>query len=169
MAQHVLLAVDESPASRRAAEYVGKLLRVQPNGRRAGDRASVALLHIYPPHLASQYATGQALARELSRPKYEFELARDRNVAAQALEFCRPTDEARELLLKLGVPRDAITVHHAEAGPTEDAAQIIIKYAAKLGCDTIALGRTSDHRLLRGHLSDAVIKVSAGFAVWVVQ
>ncbi len=169
MVKHILLAVDDSPASARVAEYVGGMLQIDPHGRRKRDNVRITILHIYPRTLQSQYATGQALAHDLHMPHYEYALEADHDVAVHAHKIRRPTDDAREQLLELGVPHNAIDVHHKQAGPAADVAAMIIATAKKYGCDTIAVGRNRDQRFLRTHISDAVIKRSQDLAVWVVH
>ena len=169
MAKHILLAVDDSPASARVAQYVGGMLQVNSEGRRAGDKVLVTILHIYPRNLQCQYATGQALAHDLHMPHYEYALEADHDVAVHAHQICQPTDDARELLMDLGIPRESIDVHHKQAGPAADVAAMIVTSARKYDCDTIAVGRNRDQRFLRTHISDAVIKRSQDLAVWVVH
>lgn len=171
MLKHVLLAVDDSPATSKVAQYVGEMLQMSPQGRRARDCTRVSILHVFPRNLECQYATGQALGDNVYRPHYEGALERDHDVAAHAVQLCRPTDTVRELLMDLGVPRDAISVHHKQAGPAMDVADMIVKMAKKLECDTIAVGRNRDQRLLRTHVSDAVIKHknSRDIVVWVAH
>ena len=169
MPKHVLLAVDDSPASARVAEYVGSILRINEHGRRQGDAAKVTIFHCYPEHHENHYATGAALAPDIKRPAYEYQLERSHDVAVHLVECRRPTDEAREQLVEAGVPRSAISVHHVACGPSADVAARIVKTARQLECDTIAVGRNRDRRLLRSHISDAVIKKTENIAVWVVH
>lgn len=169
MLKHVLLAVDDSPASAIVARYVGETLQIDPAGRRARDAVRVSIVHVFPRNRESQYATAQALAHDTHMPKYEYGLECEHDMAVHAQQLRQPTDSAREMLVELGVPRDAIDVHHLQAGPAMDVAGMIIDVAHKLECDTIAVGRNRNQKFLRTHISDAVIKQSQDIAVWVVH
>lgn len=173
MPNHVLLAVDDSPASDKVVEYVGNLLHIHPGGRRRTDQARVSIVHCYQKRHVVEYATSAILAPDMKFEAYQARLAPRDDMAANMLRVRRTSDAARERLVELGVPRSVIDIYHVPFEAGTDVPGRILATARELKCDTIAVGRNEESdswfNLRTTHTSDILLRSCQGLVVWVVQ
>lgn len=164
--ENLLLVINESPASLRAVEYTGKLLR-----RRRGFR--IHLLYLLPPFRPELLEFGgadnpgeeQALQKELRGGQQQW--------IASARKSAEPSVErAFGLLHKAGIP--ARNVLREFSYPTEprDAARTVLDYALAKKCDTVIVGHKA-HSWLReianADLTEHILRNASGISVWIVQ
>jgi len=151
---HVLVAVDDSPASERALAYAGTLL-----GRNAGAR--VCLLHVagpLPADLASEHPSDER------RDAQAAWMTRARDEARPVLESARAT------LTDAGVEPDAVQTRTVDA-PSGDFAGAILEAAKAAACGTVVVGRDSitwAPQLFHRHVGEGVTRQGRGLAVWIV-
>ncbi len=152
----ILLALDLSPHSRRAAEY---LARVAPHLPGCSVTALVVSSGIpYTPAGKSDDP-----AKEPEVHGYE-----DHHKEVRELEAF--LEEIRDLLLKGGLSPDAVHLRIKPLG--RGVALDILDDAQVEGCDTIVLGRrglSTVQSLLMGSVSSTVVKNAEGKTVWVVE
>jgi nucleotide-binding universal stress UspA family protein len=164
--EHVLMVIDKSPGSLRAAEYTGNLLRHCTGFR-------IHLLHLLPPLPPTLLEFGgsedprkeQLLENELRRDQQKWIMS--------ARKSAEPSvKRAVEVLRKAGIsPR---IIFHEFSYPTEsrDAARDVLEYARAKKCHTIILGHKA-HSWFRevagGDLQEHILRRAGGISVWVVQ
>ncbi len=156
----VLLAVDDSPASTRAAEYVGGFLRTS-------DSYEVHVLHVLdgvPPFGAEDPASD----RRFDRPDLvENEWRRKHARAAQPM-----LREMSSRLVRAGVRESFIETGVCTPDPLQTVTETILEKAHELGCGTVVVGRTDlpwYRRVLRRHIGDELVRRGDGLSVWVVE
>jgi nucleotide-binding universal stress UspA family protein len=161
--QKMLVAVDDSDASRRALSYVASFL--------AGCAdVSVRLFHVLP-HLPPETlewggTTDPAKERAfLAEKKAQF--------IAEAEKTAQPAvDHARRTLREAGVPEHAIETQFYPSVATADVVDDILDVARQGGFGTVVVGRNSWPRLkeaFRHHICHELIKKGRGVSVWVVE
>ncbi len=152
----ILLALDLSPHSRRAAEYVS---RVAPQLQGCSVTALVVSSGI-------PYSAGQEGIDSKEEPEvhgYE-----DHRKEVQEVETF--LEEIRDLLLKGGLSPEALNLRIKPLG--RGVALDILDEAQIAGCDTIVVGRrglSTVQSLLMGSVSSTIVKNADGRAVWVVE
>ena len=161
----VLLTLDDSAASWKAAEYIGDLVRTMPE-------LSICLVHApdpMPPEL--QEFRG---AEDPQREKVlEYQLKEKQNRWEQkARKAAVPLiDKAQFLLQQAGVAPDRIESRVLVLMHREDLVDEIIKTAREFGCDTIVTGRNAFpwmKELFVDHLGDEISRRAKGITVNVV-
>jgi nucleotide-binding universal stress UspA family protein len=161
----VLLTLDDSAATWKAAEYVGDLVRTTPE-------LSICLVHAadpMPPEL--QEFRG---AEDPQREKVlEYQLKEKQNRwEREARKAAAPLiDKARFLLQQAGVEQDRIESRVLVLMHREDLVDEIIKTAREFGCDTIVTGRNAFpwmKELFVDHLGDEISRRAKGIIVNVV-
>lgn len=153
MKRHVLVAIDDSPATDAAIDYVADLLR--------GTKVTVDLVHMLP---SDSSRTVPAFAGKPKRAERRFERSRVEGQSA----LLRAVERLKAAGLDPGAIDDGLLFLEANESP----AQGLTARARAIGCDTIVVGRNalSWHReLFHHHIADALIREAAGFAVWVVE
>ncbi len=162
----LLVVVDESPASQRALEYTGKILR----RRRGFQIRLLRLLPPLPPELlefggAENPGKEAALERELRQQQKQW-IVTAKSSARSAL------DEAVKTLRKAGIA--ASNIQCAYSDPTEpgDTARVVLEQARAMGCYTVVLGHHAHswfREIAGGDLTEHVLRHASGVSVWVVQ
>ncbi len=166
MLERVLVAVDESAASRKAVEYVGRILAHRPE-----TAVAVVLFHVIeaPADLFPREgdpATGRIIEQAM------------RDWSTRAVTRCQnQLERYRELLIAAGVP--AVAVHSKyrldEARPEATrvaAALAIIEEARTGGYTTVVLGRRGSSNvpeLFLGGVAEKVSRHVPGVTVWIVD
>ncbi len=159
MKAKILLTLDGSNASIRAAEYVAKLLGGQPE-------VSVVLFHTLvpvPPALLEAGTFEQEPQLEQQRAQWL--------KAEQAVE-CDILDPVREMLKKAGFSSNQIVSKCHRLNARSDVASEILNEARQSGCDTIVLGKRGHSRIaefLTGSITEKVVRHAKNFAVWVID
>lgn len=154
-ARKILLGVDASTGARKALDYVGRLAQAVPG-------LGVKLLHVEP-------ALSAFLAEEAGRDPRARErldaLCRKHQAGARRL-----LEEAREVLLRAGMPPDAIEL---ESRPRRGgAAKDMLDLAEEGLFDAVCVGRRGGSRLeelFGGSLSRHLLEHSRLIPVWVVD
>lgn len=147
-AEAVLVAVDESDASRRAASYVAKKI--------GASEAHIRLVHVLPPELPKIVEHTSSLDAQKAT------LAHGQRVVG----------EMRDLLIEAGIDESRIETECYVPKTLETITEGILSMARDRGCDTIVTGRTSlpwFQELLHHHIGDAIVKSADGLSVWIVE
>jgi nucleotide-binding universal stress UspA family protein len=155
----ILLALDLSPHSRRAAEYVA---RVAPHLPRCSVTALVVSSGI-PYNATTEAPFGLDLAAEPEVHGYEDHWQEVREVQTFL-------EEVKALFVENGLAQEAIHLRIKPLG--RGVAMDILDEAQIAGCDTIVVGRrgiTTVQSLLMGSVSSTVVKNAEGRTVWVVE
>jgi nucleotide-binding universal stress UspA family protein len=160
--ERFLIALDCSPNCLKVVEYVARILN--------GDgRFEFMVYHILPTTSPDKLRRGQVERIESIHPNRP-DLAGYfwRGEDEQNMERC--FSQAKEVLVGGGFQDERISFHYGvESG---DLADIIIDKAVELRCTTIVLGRKQLSRVKEfflGSVSSAVLKMSRGIAVWVIE
>jgi nucleotide-binding universal stress UspA family protein len=150
----ILLALDESPASRRAVEYAAGILPHLPG-------CEVLLLA-----LAVDVPAG---SEELDPRTPPPEVHGDEDHAAELQRLRAVLNAAGDRLAKAGLAEDRMRseVRPLDLSPAED----IVAAATGAGCDTVIVGRRGVSRLralVEGSVSDSLVHKVERLTVWVV-
>ncbi|MDO3378316.1 universal stress protein [Geoalkalibacter halelectricus] len=154
----ILLALDLSPHSLRAAEYVA---RVAPH--LDGCQVTALVVSSGIPYSAQQVPPPQA---EETEP----ELHGDEDHLQEMREVRSLLDEVRSLLLKSGLPEERLQTRIKPLG--RGIALDILDEARNHDCDTIVVGRRGLSKvksLLLGSISSTIVQNAEGLTVWVVE
>lgn len=164
--ENLMLIVDESPASRRAVEYVIRMV-----GCHRGFH--VYLLHLLPPLPAELLEFGGAEDPGEER-KLQAELHRDQHAWIASVK-----DPAKPALsYAMGALRDAglftyeIELTSSDPWDNRDATVAILSQAREKHCHTIVVGNQSHPRLREmagARLVDRLLRSSNEITIWLVQ
>ncbi|SDL77343.1 Nucleotide-binding universal stress protein, UspA family [Geoalkalibacter ferrihydriticus] len=155
----ILLALDLSPHSQRAAEYVA---RVAPHLK--GCRVTALVVSSGIPYGAQQ--SQPVVADESTEP----ELHGDEDHLQEMKEVQSLLEEIKALLLKSGLDEDNLELRIKPLG--RGVALDILDEARALDCDTIVVGRRGLSKvksLLLGSISSTILQNAEGLTVWVVE
>lgn len=161
-----LVAVDDSEATSRTVDYVGRLLEGSTN-------FELVLMHLLPPlpQALLEHGGGHSASEEES-----IEEAQEREKAtwlSQAGAAAEPVLESvRAGLVGHGVSVSAIRTHAVETIPEDQTADMILREARTLGCGTIVVGRRSLpwlRELFHRHVAEDLAKHGEGFSVLIVE
>ncbi len=164
--ENLMLIVDESAASRRAVDYVIRMIGCQRGFH-------VYLLHLLPPLPAELLEFGGAEDPREER-KLQAELHSDQHAwIASAKEPAKPA-----LSYAMGALRDAglftyeIEMTSSDPWDDRDATVTILKQAREKHCHTIVVGNESHPRsrdLEGARLADRLLRNSNEITIWLVQ
>jgi nucleotide-binding universal stress UspA family protein len=162
----ILVAIDDSPASRRAVTYVAKLV-----GRRRGFRLYV--VHVLPPlptelleHGGSEDPTKETRLEVNLKSEQQLWISAAKKAAQKGL------NKARTSLRRAGISAGAVQALFSEPADGRDAADAILQMAHECKCHTIVVGRQSVswfHELFSKELAEELLRRGKGFSVWLVQ
>jgi nucleotide-binding universal stress UspA family protein len=159
MTTRLLIPVDGSAGSLKAVEYVAETFGRTPE-------MEFVLLHILPKLPPSMWDDGHILTEsEQTEREAVIEAWKEQEVKPWETMI----NEAKEKLLKGGVPAEALTVKYE---PTySDVADDILDEAELERCNTIVMGRhgIGPRKLLMGGVSKKVVDYAKGIAVTVVD
>lgn len=159
----ILVAVDDSDASRRAVAYTAGLLS-------GCTDVSVRLLRVLPhlPPETLEWGGTEPPARErelLGRERAQF--------VAQAEATAQPMVlQMKEMLLESGIPEHAVEMQFYPSVATADIVDDILDVARQEDFDTVVVGRSSWARLrevFRHHVCHELVKKAHCVAVWVIE
>ncbi len=146
--KNMLLAVDDTPTSRKAVQYTADIVANLQGVR-------ICLLHIYPEPPPDYYRQG----RTLDQYRQEND--------ARAERIFR---EATGLLAGRGVPAEAIRTR-SRLAEQQTISQTIMAVQAEEKAGTVVVGKrgvSKAEEFLFGSISSALIHQSRDFTVWVV-
>lgn len=162
--QRILLAVDESPASRRAAEYVADLL-----GGKTGFH--VGLLHLELPPRMLEWGGSE-------NPGLEDRIETEREAAYHEMEKDRVKkgktllEAIQPILTAKGIDVIGQLVRFEEPLDRKNIAEEILRMAKERNYGTIVVGRRSFsawQRLFNRHVGEELVRNGSGVAVWIVE
>ena len=162
----VLLAVDDSPASWKAVNYVAELVRKQKE----------LAVHIF--HAIDPLPAGLQEFRGAENPDeekiLEAELKQKQEAWRQkARSAAEPViKRARFMLEQAGAVAEQITSQNSALMHREDLPDEILKSARESGCDTIIVGRNSFAwvtELFTDHLGEEIEQKADGISVSVID
>lgn len=164
----ILIAIDDSEASKRALAYVARMM----GGRKDFH---IRLFHVLAP-LPRRLADfpvggdpGPIWVRDAEAKDVRALWVAQGEKAAQAV-FAR----AKAILRRARIPAHALETEVVTLNTDQDLAAIILKAARTSQCGTIVVGRESFAGLRKlfqrhVHVADALIQKARGLAVWVVE
>ncbi|MDE3110157.1 MAG: universal stress protein [Acidobacteriota bacterium] len=162
----LLIALDDSHASRRAVKYVAKFV-----GRRKGFR--ICLVHVLrplPPELL-EHGGSEDPAKE-ARLQHDLEAEQNRWIATAKKEAQKNLDQAATMLRKAGISARTIQSLFCEPGEGPKTADVLLDMAKECRCGTVVVGRRSAswlHELFSQDLSEELLRRGKGFCVWAVE
>ena len=164
--ERFLVVVDESPGSKRALDYAGKVLGGRWN-------FAIILLHLLPPLPPELLEFGGA-ENPRQEQKLEAELRGDQQAWIRSARNSAKSllTSAIQQLHKAGVPQDAIHLVFSHPTRDHDATTAVLEHARGKRCHTIVIGHAAHswfRELAGGDLAEHLLRRGKGFAVWVVQ
>ena len=154
----LLVVVDESPAAKRALEYVAHMA-----SRRRDFRICLAhALPSLPPELVEFRGAEKARLRAYKR----------RWISVVEMTEQRALDRANAVLRRGGVAEKAIEAHYCNLVDASRATQEILSLARLRNCDTVVIGRDSLSwlgELIHGDPAEEIVEQGKGFTIWVVE
>ncbi len=165
-AHRILVAVDDTDASRRAVSSLGALLA-------GGGSSEVTLLHLLPPipQEMLEHGGGRDAAEEVR--------IEDAQEANQEEWIARATASAKPFLESMGaqlaehgVAGDAVHLECTDTIPEDRAVDVILSQAKARTCDMIVVGRHSLPWLrdkFHRHVGQELVREAKGFSVLVVE
>jgi nucleotide-binding universal stress UspA family protein len=161
----LLVVMDGSPASKRAVDYVAKLV-----GARRGFRIWLAnVLPPLPPELLEH--GGSEDPNEESQLDIQLKTDQQRFFLDAKKSAQKNLDKAQAALKKAGVSAAALTVSFCEATDGRDAADCILRTARQYKCQTIVAGRQSASllgELFGQELPEELLRHGKEFSIWFV-
>jgi nucleotide-binding universal stress UspA family protein len=162
----LLIIIDESAASERAVEYVGKFV-----GKRRGFH--ICLVHVLsplPPELL-EHGGAEDPAKE-ARLEADLRSEQRRWISDAKKKLQKALDKARTILRKAGIPAGAMQALFCEPEEGRYAAESILNMARECRSRTVVVGRRSVswfHELFSQELSEELLRRGKGFCVWTVE
>ena len=154
MSHRVLLAVDDSPASDRAIDYLGAWLE--------GGVTAARVVHALS--RAPDSAPKTTPSGKPTRAERWLALSREQ---AQPILF-----RTVERLKDVGMDPGAIDDGFVYVTPDSTAAEALLADAREHRCDTLIVGRNAlpwHRELFHHHLADQLIQKAEGTTIWVVE
>jgi nucleotide-binding universal stress UspA family protein len=154
----LLVVVDESPATKKALQYVAQIV-----GRRKDFRICLAhSLHEPPPELVELRG---AEKDRLQTYKLQW-------IASEEMTEQRALKRANAVLLQGGVSRGAVEAHYCYLVAGALATKEILEFARVQKCDTVVIGRESLSwlkELIQGDPAEELVRLGEGFTIWIVE
>ncbi len=154
----LLIVVDESPATRKALQYVAHMAAGRPNVR-------VCLAH-------SLLSPPPQLVELRGAEKGRLKAFKSRWISTVEMTEHRALERANAVLRKGGLARGASEAHYCYLVDGTRATQEILKLAQMRKCDTIVIARTSLpwlNELIHGDPAEELVRQGKGFTIWVVE
>jgi nucleotide-binding universal stress UspA family protein len=154
----LLVVVDESPATKRALEYVAQVA-----SRRRDFRVCLAhTLPSPPPELVEFRGAEKDRIRAYKR----------RWISVVEMTEQRALDRANAVLRRGGIAEKAIEAHYCNLVDASRATNEILGLARLRKCDTVVIGRKSLSwlgELIHGDPAEELVRQGKGFTIWVVE
>jgi len=166
MRAKILLALDGSEPSMKAARYVANLLGGQTD-------VSVTLFYVLspiPPSLLEH--GGDESQSQPSEAEVEFERRRTSWVEAKQAVECKLFDPIREMFKQAGFRDEQIQTKCPAPIPESNVAHEILQECQDGGYDTVVMGKRGQSRIrtfLTGSVTEKVVRHAKGYAVWVIE
>ncbi|MGB9067575.1 MAG: universal stress protein [Candidatus Acidiferrales bacterium] len=154
----LLVVVDESPATKRALEYVAQVA-----SRRRDFR--VCLAHTLP-------SPPSELVELRGAEKDRIRAYKRRWISVVEMTEQRALDRANVVLRRGGVASGAIEAHYCNLVDASRATQEILGLARSRKCGTVIIGRKSLSwlgELIHGDPAEELVRQGKGFTIWVVE
>ncbi|HEV3253133.1 MAG TPA: universal stress protein [Candidatus Acidoferrales bacterium] len=153
----LLVVVDESPATKRALEYVAQVA-----SRRKHFRVCLAhALPARPPELVEFRGAEKARLRAYER----------RWISVVEMTEHRALHRANAILRRGGLAKEAIEAHYCNLVDPNHATNNILRLARSRKCDTVVIGKKSLSwlgELINGDPAEDLVRKGKGFTIWVV-
>jgi nucleotide-binding universal stress UspA family protein len=154
----LLVVVDESPATRKALQYVAQMAAGRSNFR-------VCLAH-------SLLSPPRQLVEVRGPEKGRIQAYKSRWIAATEMTEQRALERANAILRQGGLADGAIEAHYCYLVNGSGATKEILKLAKMRKCDTVVMGRRSlswPSELIHGDPAEEFVRQGKGFTIWVVE
>ena len=154
----LLVVVDESPATKRALEYVAQVASRHRDFR-------VSLAHTLP-------SAPSELVELRGAEKDRIRAYKRRWISVVEMTEQRALDRANAVLRRGGVAGGAIEAHCCNLVDASRATQEILGLARSRKCDTVVIGRKSLSwlgELIHGDPAEELVRQGKGFTIWVVE
>jgi len=153
----LFIVVDESPATKRALEYVAQMASRQRDLR-------ICLAHALP-------SPPPALAEFRGAEKARLSAYKRRWISVIEMTEQRTLDRANAVLRRGGVAKKAIEAHYCNLVDASRATEEILRFARLRKCHTVVIGRESLSwlgGLIKGDPAEELVRQGKGFTIWVV-
>jgi len=154
----LLVVVDESPATKRALEYVAQVASRHRDFR-------ICLAHALPsppPELVEFRGAEKARLRAYERQW----------ISVVEMTEQRALNRANAVLRRGGLTARAIEAHYCNLVDASRASQEILSLARSRRCGTVVIGRDSLSwlgELIHGDPAEELVRQGNGFTIWVVE
>ncbi|HED65921.1 MAG TPA: universal stress protein [Planctomycetes bacterium] len=160
-AERILIAVDDSPGSERAVNYVGRMLA-------GNDSARVRLFHVVEPFGPPWIAMHGDLEEDSGSAE-----GPEARLIEEAQRRSRPTlDKMAGVLLEAGFDPDRLETSWFTAAREDSLPTEVLELAHEQGYGTVVVSRSAlpwHRELFHSHLADRLVKKGEGLAIWVVE
>ena len=154
----LLVVVDESPATKRALEYVAHVV-----SRRRDFR--ICLAHALP-------SPPPELVEFRGAEKDRLQAYKRRWISVVEMTEQRALGRANAILRRRGITEKAIEAHYCNLVDESRATEEILGLARSRKCDTVVVGRDSLSwlgELIQGDPAEEIVRQGKGFTIWVVE
>jgi nucleotide-binding universal stress UspA family protein len=154
----LLVVVDESPATKRALEYVAQVA----SRRRDFQICLAHALPSPPPELVEFRGAEKTRLRAYKR----------RWISVVEMTEQRALDRANAVLRRGGIAEKTIEAHYCNLVDVSRATDEILELARLRRCDTMVTGRGSLSwlgELIHGDPAEELVHKGKGFTIWVVE
>ena len=162
----LLLVVDESPASTRAIQHVGKFL-----GCRRGFQ--IHLLYLLPPLPPELLEFGGAEdPRREEQLDAELRHSQEKWIASARVSAEPVLNEAEKSLRKAGISSRNIRSEFSYPTEPREAARTILEQAQAKKCCTVVIGRKAHswfRKITSGDVAERVLQLATDISLWIVQ
>ena len=155
----ILLALDSSEYSLKAADYVANLLGRNPN-------VTVTLFHVLhniPPYYMEAGSYEQKPVLDSEKADWE----KDEHIVD-----CKCMAPVIETMKDAGFRDDQVIEKHFAPQPGLDVANVILDECEIGNYDTLVIGKRGQSaykRFLKGSVTEKVVRYAKGRAVWVIE
>ena len=154
----LLVVVDESPATRKALDYVAKIC-----ARRRDFRVCLAHSLLSPPRQLVEFRGVE---------KGRLKAFESRWISADEKTEQRALARANAVLRRGGLSRGAIEAHYCYLIDGSRATKEILRLARARKCDTVVIGKKSLswlRELIDGNPAEELVRQGKGFTIWVIE
>lgn len=153
----LLVVVDESPATKKALEYVARIV-----ARRTNFQICLAHSVMAPPRELIEFRGPE---------KRRLRAYKSRWIAASQMTEQRTLERANAVLRRNGIARGAMEAHYCYLVDGTHATNAILDLARTQKCDTLVIGRKSLtwlRELIDEDPAEELVRRGKGLTIWVV-